>query len=170
MIEYSPEYHSPAPPKGLIVDRAAAGCLAAAVTAATAFGMLLGMGHRSTTAWRPINALAHLIVGARADDVFGPQLVVTPAGCAVVLVMSALAGIAIAGLASSRRTLHIVMATGGVALAGYLVHAHIAARTPGGLAALLTLGELRALYASVAIATFLGMRYALAPISAVHPE
>ena len=31
----------------------------------------------------------------------------------------------------------------GVALAGYLLHVHLVARTPGGLASLLTVGELR---------------------------
>ena len=52
------------------------------------------------------------------------------------------------------------MTTFGIGLVAYLVHVHIVARTPGGLAALLTIGELRALYAVVAVALFIGMRYA----------
>lgn len=150
-------------------NRVAAGWMAFALAAGTALGMLVGFGRRATTAWRPLNAAASWLIGSRADDVFTVQLDVTPAGCAVVLVVSAMAGLAIAGLASSRRTLHSAMAAGGVALAGYLFHVHIVARTPGGLAALLSLGELRALYASTAIALFIGMRYAFAPSSEVFP-
>lgn len=144
--------------------------IAGGFSAATALGMLVGIGRRTTTAWRPLNAAAHWILGGRADDVFGFQIVVTPMGCAVVLVVSAMAGIVIAGLTSSRRTLHIAMAAGGVVLAGYLVHVHIVARTPGGLASLLSPGELRALYASVAFASFLGMRYAFASLAEVSPR
>ena len=151
-------------------DRESIGLLTTALSAVAALCMLLEMGRRTSTAWRPINAAAHWIIGARADDVFGLQLDVTPVGCAVVLLVSAMAGFAVASLASSRRTLHRAMATGGVAAAGYLFHVHIVARSPGGLAALLSPGELRALYAAAAIALFLGMRYALAPVAERFPK
>jgi hypothetical protein len=131
-----------------------------AVAAAAAFGMLLGFGRRSSTLWRPLNAAAHVIIGARADDVWGFQFDVTPMGGAVVLVVSTMAGVVIAQLTSSHRTLHSALAAFGIALAGYLAHVHIVARTPAGLAALLTQGELRALYATGAIALLAGMRYA----------
>ncbi|MEO8623051.1 MAG: hypothetical protein ABI625_18395 [bacterium] len=131
-----------------------------AVTAAASFGILLGFGRRYGTLWRPLNAAAHAIIGARADGVWGFQLDVTPMGGAVVLVVSTMAGVVIAQLTSSRRTLHRALAAFGIALAGYLAHVHIVARTPAGLAALLTQGELRALYATGAIALLAGMRYA----------
>lgn len=134
-----------------------------AVAAASTFGMLLGLGRRYSTLWRPLNAAAHTILGARADGVWGFQSDVTPMGGAVVLVVSAVAGVVIAQLTSSRRTFHSALAAFGVALAGYLAHVHIVARTPGGLAALLTQGELRALYATGAIALLAGMRYAFLP-------
>lgn len=133
---------------------------ASVITAATILGMLLGVGRRYSTVWRPLNAAAHTVLGARADGVWGYQSDVTPIGCAVVLVVSVLTGIVIALFASSGRSLHRAIATFGIALLGYLVHVHIVARTPGGLAALISIGELRALYAAVAIALFIGMRYA----------
>jgi hypothetical protein len=47
-----------------------------------------------------------------------------------------------------------------VSLAGYLLHLHLVARTPGGLADLLTVGELRGTYLTLAIALVAGMRFA----------
>jgi hypothetical protein len=135
---------------------------AGAVTAAAVLGLLAGIGHHSSTLWRPLNAAGHAVLGARADDVWGFAWNVTPVGVAVVFVMSAVAGVATAWLTSSRRPLHGAMAAFGVAFAGYLVHAHLVARSSGGLAALLTIGELRALYATTAIALVAGMRYAFA--------
>ena len=132
--------------------------------AASSLGILLGVGRRSGTAWRALNAAAHVVLGSRADDVWGFQPDVTLVGCAVVLAVSAMAGVAIAELTSTRRTIFRTMATGAVVLLGYLVHVHIVARTPGGLAALLTLGELRVLYGGGAIAAVAGMRYAFLPV------
>jgi hypothetical protein len=142
------------------VTRITLALAASGIAAATIIGMLLGLGRRYSTLWRPLNAAAHTVLGARADGVWGYQSDVTPAGGAVVLVVSALTGLVIALFASSGRTLYRAMATFGIALLGYLVHVHIVARAPGGLAALLSIGELRALYAAVAIALFVGMRYA----------
>ena len=142
------------------VTRVTLALAASGITAATILGMLLGLGRRYSTLWRPLNAAAHTVLGARADGVWGYQSDVTPAGGAVVLVVSAMTGLVIALLTSSGRTLHRAMTTFGIALLGYLVHVYIVARKPGGLAALLSIGELRALYAAVAIALFVGMRYA----------
>jgi hypothetical protein len=138
---------------------------AGGITAATIIGMLLGLGRRYSTLWRPLNAAAHTLVGARADGVFEFQPDVTLVGGAVVLVMSAMTGVVVAELTSSRRTPHRAIVVFGMAIVGYLVHVHIVARTPGGLAALLTLGELRALYAAVAFALVAGMRYAFPPLA-----
>jgi hypothetical protein len=142
------------------VTRITLALAASVITAATIIGMLLGLGRRYSTLWRPLNAAAHTVLGARADGVWGYQSDVTPVGGAVVLVVSVMMGFIIALLTSSGRTLHRAMATFGIALVAYLAHVHIVARTPGGLAALLSVGELRALYLAVAIAVFIGMRYA----------
>lgn len=139
--------------------------MTASIVAATASGILLGLGRRHSTLWRPLNAAAHGVIGIRADDVWGFQADVTMVGVAVVLVVSAVAGSAAAALSSSRRPSSSVMAAFGIALAGYLIHLHLVARTPGGLVALLTTGELRALYATSAVALFAGMRYAFSALA-----
>jgi hypothetical protein len=136
-------------------QRGAAGGL---VAAAAVTGLLLGVGRRAGTPWRPLNAAAHTLLGTRADDVWNFHGSVTPVGGLVVLVMSMFAGLIVARIASSRRTSHLVVAAGCVALVGYLMHLHVAARTPGGLAALLSVGELRALYLTFGVALLAGMR------------
>jgi hypothetical protein len=110
--------------------------------------------------------VAQTVLGTRADGVWEFHANVTFVGVAVVLVVSLVAGVATAWLASSRHTLQGAIAAFGVALAGYLTHVHIVARTPGGVAALLTTGELRALYFTGAIALTAGMRYAFSPAEA----
>jgi hypothetical protein len=162
---YTPEPIAPVPPPAVErpVSRITLALAASGITASTLIGMLLGLGRRYSTLWRPLNASAHAFLGSRADDVWGFQLDVTLAGGAVVLVMSAMTGVVVAELTSSGRTFHRAIVAFGMVLVGYLVHVHIVARTPGGLAALLTLGELRALYAAVAFALVAGMRYAFPP-------
>jgi hypothetical protein len=99
------------------------------------------------------------VLGTRADGVWGFGHV-TIIGVLVVLALSAAAGILVAWLSPSQRTLREVVAAAGVALAGYFVHAHVAVRIDGGLSALLSFGELRALYLTLASALVLGMRLA----------
>lgn len=135
------------------------------VTAAAILGMLLGMGRRSGTLWHPFNAVAHTLLGARADGVWGFQPDVTLTGVGVVFCMSVVAGLVTASLATSRRTLLGYAAAGGVALLGYLLHLHVIARTPGGLASLLSIGELRALYVVAGLTLAIGMRFAFLPRS-----
>jgi hypothetical protein len=145
-----------------------AGVVAGLVAAAALGGFLLGLGRRAGTLWRPLNTVAHVVLGARAEDVWGFDTTVTATGGAVVLVMSVVAGVVATRLASSRRTLHILAAAVGVALASYLLHLHVVARSPGGLAALLSIGELRALYLTFALALVAGMRFAFFPSGETH--
>jgi hypothetical protein len=77
--------------------------------------------------------------------------------------MGALAGMLVARLSPSFRSIRVLVAATGVALVGYLLHVHLAARVDGGLSALLSVGELRALYAVGATALVLGMRLAFSP-------
>jgi hypothetical protein len=121
---------------------------------------LIGIGRRAGTAWRPINAAAHGVIGGQADGVWSYHGSVTPVGGLVVLAMSVAAGLAVARIAPTFRTLHVTAAAAGVSLAGYLLHLHLVARTPGGLADLLTVGELRGTYLTLAIALVAGMRFA----------
>jgi hypothetical protein len=131
-------------------------------------GVLLGIGRRTGTAFRPLNATAHTLLGTRADDVWGFHGVVTIVGVVVVLALSAMAGIVVAWLAPSFRTIRVLVAAAGVALVGYFLHVYVAARSPGGLSALLSIGELRALYVTLALALVVGMRFAFSPGTSEH--
>jgi hypothetical protein len=139
---------------------AARGLAAGIVAAAALLGILLGYGRRQGTLWRPLNAAAHTVLGGHADGVWGYQTDVTPTGVAVVFVLSVVAGFVAARLAFSHRVSHLVAASAGVAFTGYLLHLHVVARMPGGLAELLSVGQLRALYLALGIALFAGMRFA----------
>jgi hypothetical protein len=146
----------------------ARGLVGGMVAAASLIGLLLGMGRRTGTAFRPLNATAHMLLGTRADDVWGFNSVVTIVGVLVVLALSAMTGVVVAWLAPSFRTLRALVAAAGVALVGYLLHLHVAARSPGGLSALLSVGELRALYVTLPIALALGMRFAFSSGASAH--
>ena len=133
------------------------------ISFAAVTGLLLGIGRRAGTPWRPLNAAAQWWIGTRADGVWNFQQDVTPTGCLVVLVLSMMAGFVAACVTVSRRTPYIFLASACVAIAGYFIHLHVVARTPGGLTALLSVGELRALYAVLGVALAVGIRLALPP-------
>jgi hypothetical protein len=147
-------------PRARVPAWALHGIVAGTTAGAAVLGLLMGVGRRTGTVWRPINAAAHGLLGAQADGVWSYHGSVTPVGGLVVLVMSVVAGIITARIAPSFRTLHVAMAAAGVALTGYILHLHVVARTPGGLADLLTVGELRALYLMLGVALVAGMRFA----------
>jgi hypothetical protein len=144
------------------------GAITGLVAAAAVMGMLMGLGHRTGRVWRPLNAAAHTLIGARADGVWNFQESVTPLGALVVLTTSLVAGVLVARLGWSLRVLHVVVASVVVAVCGYLFHLHVAARTPGGLAALLSVGELRALYFALGVALVAGMRFAFSSVRAAR--
>lgn len=129
------------------------------VAAAAIIGLLIGIGRRAGTAFRPLNATGYAVIGTRADGVWGFGHV-TIIGVLVVLALSALAGILVAWLSPSQRTLRELVAAAAVAVVGYFLHVHVAARVDGGLSALLSIGELRALYITLGSALVLGMRLA----------
>jgi hypothetical protein len=139
--------------------------VAGAVAGAAVLGLLIGIGRRSGTAWRPINAAAHTVLGAQADGVWSYHGSVTPMGGLVVLAMSVAAGFVVARIAPSFRSLHVVAAAAGVSLSSYLLHVHVAARSPGGLAALLSVGELRGMYLMLGLALVAGMRFAFSTVA-----
>jgi hypothetical protein len=143
-----------------VPSRVLRGVVSGAIAGAAVLGLLIGIGRRAGTAWRPINAAAHGVLGARADGVWSYHGSVTPVGGLVVLVMSVLAGIVAARIAPTFRTLHVMAAAAGVAVTSYLLHLHVVARTPGGLADLLTVGELRGLYLTLGVVLVAGMRFA----------
>jgi hypothetical protein len=143
-----------------VPSRVLRGLVSGTIAGAAVLGLLIGVGRRSGTTWRPINAAAHGVLGAQADGVWSYHGSVTLVGGLVVLVMSVMAGIVAARIAPTFRTLHVVAAAVGVAVTGYLLHLHVVARTPGGLADLLSIGELRGLYLTLGVALVAGMRFA----------
>jgi hypothetical protein len=143
-----------------VPSRVLRGLVSGTIAGAAVLGLLVGVGRRSGTAWRPINAAAHGVLGAQADGVWSYHGSVTLVGGLVVLVMSVMAGIVAARIAPTFRTLHVVAAAVGVAVTGYLLHLLVVARTPGGLADLLSIGELRGLYLTLGVALVAGMRFA----------
>jgi hypothetical protein len=136
------------------------GVVGGIVGAAAVTGLLIGIGRRAGTAVRPLNATAYALLGERADGVWGVEMNVTLTGVLVVLAVSVVAGIVVARLSPPHRAARALVAAAGASLIGYLVHVHVAARADGGLSALLSLGELRALYFTYAIALVIGMRLA----------
>jgi len=149
----------------------ARGLAAGLVAAAAMIGLLIGIGRRAGTAFRPVNATAYAVIGTRADGVWGFVWSVghvTILGVLVVLVLSAVAGILVAWLSPSQRTLRVLVAAAGVAVVGYCFHVYVAARIDGGLSALLSIGELRALYVTLAGALVLGMRLAFSHIASAR--
>jgi hypothetical protein len=137
--------------------------VAGVVGAAAVLGVLVGIGRRGGTPWRPVNAMAHALLGARADDVWNFSWGVTPAGAVVLLATCIVAALAIAAFARRGSWARLATSAAAVAIAGYLLHLHVVARTAGGLAEVLDVGELRAVYAVAAIALASGMRFAFYP-------
>lgn len=145
------------------------GVVAGFVAAAAVVGLLIGIGRRTGTALRPVNATAFTVLGTRADGVWGFDPVVTTTGVLVVLAVCATAGMVVARLSPSFRTFRLLVAAG-VALVGYFLHVHVASRVDGGLSALLAVGEVRALYVTAASALVLGMRFAFSPGASADPR
>jgi hypothetical protein len=130
------------------------------VAAAGMLGVLIGLGRRAGTTWRPVNAAAHPLLGGMADGVWAFHGNVTLVGGLVVLTMSLLAGVGTARLAGSLEMKKVVAAAAGLSLSAYLIHVHVAARSPGGLSDVLSIGEMRALYVTLALTLVAGLRFA----------
>jgi hypothetical protein len=146
------------------------GVAAGLVAASAVTGLLIGIGRRAGTALRPVNATAYAVLGTRADGVWDFDPIVTVVGVLVVLAVCTTAGMVVARLSPSFRTLRTLVVAAGVALVGYLLHVHVASRLDGGLSALLSVGEMRALYVTAASALVLGMRFAFSPGTSAGPR
>jgi hypothetical protein len=163
MVEILPPARDVPPSRHAMPSLFERACWAGLVSFAAVSGVLLGIGRRSGTPWRALNAAAHLVIDGRADGVWNFQSDVTPVGCVVVLALSLLAAFIVTSVTTSRRTPYVLFVATGVALSGYVLHMQVAARSPGGLAGLLSVGELRALYVTLGVALVVGIRLALLP-------
>ena len=145
----------------VIRDRVRQGVHAGVVAAAATAGTLVGFGLARGEAWRPLNAVAHLVLGYRARlmDRFHP--VVTPAGIALHLLFVVIWGVLFALIAARLRGWRLAIAAAALGAAAFVVDTRLLPeRLDPGFPALLTRPELLALYAVLAAALALGLRLA----------
>jgi hypothetical protein len=91
---------------------------AALIAAAGTTGAVVGIGLREGVPWRPFNALASSVLGARADGVWGFDPGVTLAGLALQLAAVLIVGFLFA-LAAPARGVGLVLAAAAVSAAAY---------------------------------------------------
>jgi hypothetical protein len=132
-----------------------AGILAATATS----GALIAIGARASTPARPFNVIAGHLLGPRTAAVFGFVPSVTVTGIAVHLLLTTLAGIAVA-FAARRRIMPAWLAALAISLLAALVSIGIARRGGMSLAALLAVGDLILFHVMLAASLTLGIRFA----------
>ena len=93
------------------------GIVAAAATA----GVLLGFGIARGAAMRPINSVAHILIGSRAYYMVGLDWLVTPLAVLTHVAMSCAAGIVFAALAARLQSARLYALAAGYALALWLI-------------------------------------------------
>jgi hypothetical protein len=139
-------------------DRLRTGAIAGFVAAAATGGAMLGFGLARGAAWRPINTVAHLVLGYRAEITDGFDLVVTPVGILVHVGSLALWGVLFALLAARLRGAVLVVAALLFAAGAFLLdHRLLPVRWKPGFELVLSLPELLALYLVLALALALGV-------------
>jgi hypothetical protein len=134
---------------------AAAGLLAATASA----GALIAIGRRAATVARPFNAIAGHVLGVRNSDAYGFVAGITITGIALHVLLSMLAGVAVATVAR-RRFAPAWLASIALAMLSALVSVGIARRGGSSLARVLPIGDLVLFYLVVAIALGVGTRLA----------
>lgn len=134
-----------------------AGTLAAAATA----GALLGFGVQQGTPARPFNAVASLILGDRAEGIWGFHPVVTVVGVIVLVTVTLGWGLLFARLAGGTRGLRLAGAAAIVTVAALAVHVVIATRLLGAnVSDVLAPAQVIALHLVLGVALGVGMRLA----------
>jgi hypothetical protein len=133
------------------------GSIAASATA----GALVGFGLRQGTPLRPFNAVARLLLGARADGVWGFDPVVTLVGALLHVTVMLAWGFLCVGLAGTRRGIAAFAAAVGVTLAALAVDLLVVERgLHAGLSGVLSSGQVVVLHLVLLVALALGMRFA----------
>jgi hypothetical protein len=137
------------------------GVLAGTVAAAATAGALLGFGVQQGTPARPFNAVASLILGDRAEGIWGFHSVVTVVGVIVLVAMTLGWGLLFARLAGGTRGLRLAGAAAIVAVAALAVHVVIATRLLGAnVSDVLAPAQVIALHLILGVALGVGMRLA----------
>ena len=137
------------------------GTIAASATA----GALVGFGLRQGTPLRPFNAVARLLLGARADGVWGFDPVVTLIGVLLHVTVILAWGFLCVGIAGARRGVPAFATAVGVTLAALAVDLLVVERgLHAGLSGVLSSGQVVALHLVLLVALALGMRFASPPV------
>ncbi len=143
--------------QGTLTQGVLSGTLAAAATA----GALLGFGVQQGTPARPFNAVASLILGDRAEGIWGFHPVVTVVGVIVLVAVILGWGLLFARLAGGTRGLRLAGAAAIVAVAALAVHVVIATRLLGAnVSDVLAPAQVIALHLVLGVALGVGMRLA----------
>jgi hypothetical protein len=137
------------------------GILTGALAAAATAGALLGFGIQHGTPARPFNAVASLVVGDRADRIWGFHPVVTVVGVVVHVALTFAWGLLFARLAGGMRGLRLAGAAVGIAATALAVDVLILTRLLGAhVSDVLAPAQVIALHLVLGVALGVGMRLA----------
>lgn len=139
----------------------ALGLLAASATA----GALVGFGHRLGIPSRPFNAIARLLLGSRAEGVWGFAPLVTLTGVALHVTTMLVWGVVYVRLAAAHRGGARIAIAVGVAAMALLVELLVVERVlHAGVSGVLSPMQVVVVHAVLAVALAVGMRFALPPL------
>lgn len=139
----------------------AQGILTGALAAAATAGALLGFGMQQGTPARPFNALASLVLGDRADRIWGFHPVVTVVGVIVHVALTCGWGLLFARLAGGTRGLRLAGAALGIAATALAVDVLVVTRLLGAhVSDVLAPAQVIALHIVLGVALGVGMRLA----------
>ena len=137
------------------------GILTAALAAAATAGALLGFGIQQGTPARPFNVIASLVLGDRADRIWGFHPVVTVVGVIVHVAVTSGWGLLFARLAGGMHGLHLAGAALGIAATALAVDVLLVSRVLGAhVSDVLAPAQVIALHIVLGVALGVGMRLA----------
>jgi hypothetical protein len=137
------------------------GILTGAFAAAATAGALLGFGIQQGTPARPFNAIAGLVLGDRADRIWGFHLVATVVGVIVHIALTLGWALLFARLAGGLRGLRLAGAAFGIAATAFAVNVLLVSRLLGAhVSDVLVPAQVIALHVVLGVALGVGMRLA----------
>jgi hypothetical protein len=137
------------------------GILTGALAAAATAGALLGFGIQQGTPARPFNVIASLVLGDRADRIWGFHPVVTVVGVIVHVALTSGWGLLFARLAGGMRGLRLAGAALGIAATALAVDVLFVSRVLGAhVSDVLAPAQVIALHIVLGVALGVGMRLA----------
>lgn len=142
----------------MLRDRLRDGAFAGLIGAAATAGALIGFGLARGAAWRPINTVAHLAIGYRAEITDGFDPLVTSVGIAVHVASLVGWGLLFALVAARLRGARLLLAALLFAAGAFLLdHVLLPVRLKPGFELVLSWPELIAVHAILALALAAGL-------------